>query len=250
MLHCMTYDLIYSPAIPSRSQLAFSPTSPSDSFYSSQPIQFGTSFVPPIPRPLVLSDDGPSTFGPTFIDHSPQPPLNTDPPGNDGTLHSPFRDCIGTFGLYTSPPFHRPIDGKVNGYIKFSWPKDGRGKQGASTSRAASISDGRVVELDDSMEEADDSTSQSSVSIIGPPRASSRATGSSMEFIYDYSSLFSQSSAGNSMPHTPIGLTPSPVLSNATAEVASMGAPKLLPSQYGYEAKMDETDRRFWMFCE
>jgi hypothetical protein len=29
-----------------------------------------------------------------------------------------------------------------------------------------------------------------------------------------------------------------------------MGAPKLLPCQYGYDAKMDDTDRRFWMFCE
>ncbi|KID94447.1 hypothetical protein MAJ_09574, partial [Metarhizium majus ARSEF 297] len=27
-----------------------------------------------------------------------------------------------------------------------------------------------------------------------------------------------------------------------------MGTPKKLPSQYGYDAKMDETDRRFWMF--
>lgn len=27
-----------------------------------------------------------------------------------------------------------------------------------------------------------------------------------------------------------------------------MGAPRLIPSQYGYEAKMDPTDRRFWQF--
>ncbi|QUC16251.1 uncharacterized protein UV8b_00492 [Ustilaginoidea virens] len=31
-------------------------------------------------------------------------------------------------------------------------------------------------------------------------------------------------------------------------KVANMGAPRLIPSQYGYEAKMDVTDRRFWMF--
>lgn len=242
MFYCIAYNLIYSLAIPSMSQHAFSPTSPSDSFYSSQPTQFRTSFVPLILRPLVLLD-GPLTFGPAFKDYSPQP----EPFSNDGKLHSPFQDCINTFGLYTSEPLRLPVDGQVNGYIKLSYS---RGKQGASTSRVASIFYGRVVELDESMKVANDSASQSPTSIIGPPRASSTPTHSPMEFIYDYSSLFSQLSNGTSMLHTPIGLTLSPVPSNTSAEIAYMEALKLLPSQYGFEAKMDDTNRRFWMFCK
>ncbi|KJK73608.1 hypothetical protein H634G_11117 [Metarhizium anisopliae BRIP 53293] len=50
------------------------------------------------------------------------------------------------------------------------------------------------------------------------------------------------------MPRTTVEVTSFPVPSNAAAGAASMGAPKLLPSHYGYEAKMDDTDRHFWMF--
>lgn len=241
MLHYLAYELTCSLATPSRTEPDFSSTGRSDS------IQFGAAFVPLVPRPLALSN-GSAIPRPAIVGNGPQAHANIDPSNNDG-LQSPFRDCVGTFGLNTLPLFDRHIGDNVNGYIKFSRPNVGRGKQ-SSTSHTASISDARVVELDHSTEAAEDSTSQSSMSSIDPPRASSRTADSPVEFIYDYSSPFSQSSTGSSISHTPVRLTPSPALSNTSTEVASMGAPKMLPSQYGYEAKMDDTDRRFWMFCK
>ncbi|KFG77517.1 hypothetical protein MANI_029173 [Metarhizium anisopliae] len=50
------------------------------------------------------------------------------------------------------------------------------------------------------------------------------------------------------MPRTTVEVTSFPVPSNAAAGAASMEPPKLLPSHYGYESKMDDTDRRFRMF--
>jgi hypothetical protein len=164
-------------------------------------------------------------------------------------LQSPFEDCIGTFGRYKKQPFRRPADGKVNGYIKFSWPKEMRGSQ-STKRRSSSTSDAtRVVEIDGSTEkEAVAPHSSVTVNVASAP--SLRSTDDAFEFTIDVSNvstLFSHPTFINQVSAT---LTPSPVVSNASTEVACIGAPKLLPSQYGYEAKMDDTDRRFWMFCK
>lgn len=248
MLHCLTQELTYYPAVSSTSQLDFTTLSPSDSFYSSQPAQFEAVFPTSVSRSPVTYDGVPPSI-PEVISSGHQPPERSVAHRND-VLRSPFRDCIGTFGLHKSQFFSRPADGRVNGYIKFSWPKESRGKQ-TPTERTPSISDApRVIEIDDSTETSDEFASQSSMSVIGPSPAPLRGAEDSIEFTVDVSSFFSQPVMFSSMSHTPVEFTPSPVLSNAPTEVASMGAPKLLPAQYGYEAKMDDTDRRFWMFCK
>ncbi|OAQ73778.1 zinc finger-like protein [Pochonia chlamydosporia 170] len=235
-----------SSAVSSTSQLDFTTLSPSDSFYSSQPAQFEAVFPTSVSRSPVTYDSVPPSI-PEVTSSGHQPPERSVAHRND-VLRSPFRDCIGTFGLHKSQFFSRPADGRVNGYIKFSWPKESRGKQ-TPTERTPSISDApRVIEIDDSTETSDEFASQSSMSVIGPSPAPLRGAEDSIEFTVDVSSFFSQPVTFSSMSHTPVGFTPSPVLSNAPTEVASMGAPKLLPAQYGYEAKMDDTDRRFWMF--
>ncbi|OAQ57996.1 zinc finger-like protein [Pochonia chlamydosporia 170] len=212
------YSCFRERLLPTTSQFEFTPPSPSESFYPSQPAPFKRPVVP----------DGSTA-------------------SSNEVLRSPFRDCIGTFGLQKSLFFSLPSDGKVNGYIKFSWPKDKRAKN-TLTSRTASISDAnRVIEINDATDTSDGFASQSSMALTGPSRAPSRSEDSA-KFTVEVSSFYSQLSAGNTTSNTPVGFTSSTVLSNASTEVVSMGAPKLLPSQYGLEAKMDNTDRRFWMF--
>jgi hypothetical protein len=161
-------------------------------------------------------------------------------------LQSPFKDCIGTFGRYKKQPFRRPADGKVNGYIKFSWPKESRDGQ-STKGRNSSISDAtRVVEIDDGTE-TEEITPHSSMALIDASAASLRSGDDALGFEIDLSFL----NHPTVMKPGSVVFTPSPVISNAsTTEVACMGAPQLLPSQYGYDAKMDDTDRRFWMFCK
>ncbi|OAA50577.1 hypothetical protein NOR_01027 [Metarhizium rileyi] len=165
-----------------------------------------------------------------------------------GTILSPFRDCIGTFGLRKSQYFSRPMDGKVNGYIKFSWPKDKHGKQ-RTQGRVSSVSGpSRVTEVNGIMEANDELTSQSSTAFLSHSSVPSKSSDDLFEFTVDVSSYFNQPEPPNMMSYPPVRLTQSPILPNPSHQVVSMGAPKMLPSQYGYEAKMDETDRRFWMF--
>ncbi|KIE03540.1 hypothetical protein MAJ_00071, partial [Metarhizium majus ARSEF 297] len=237
---------LYAPSvIPTTSQLDSPPAVSSESLYSSRPTQFEAAFTLPIPRPSLPSDDFPvPSSGIVGDDHSPPQCSHAS---SQAAFHSPFRDCIGTFGLYKSQFFSRPLDGKVNGYIKFSWPKEKHGKQ-RSVGRKSSIPNAtRVVEIDGSTEANDELTSQSSTSFIGPSPVSSKGGYDLLELTVDLSSFSNQPSIQNFTSHTPVWLTSSPV-SNFSNEVACMGAPKMLPSQYGYEAKMDETDRRFWMF--
>ncbi|XWW98598.1 hypothetical protein V2A60_006598 [Cordyceps javanica] len=67
---------------------------------------------------------------------------------------SPFSDCIDSFGHTFSPQqFSRPVDGKVNGYIKFAWSQ--------SQERPSS----RVVEVTD----LEDDTPTTSVAISHTP---------------------------------------------------------------------------------
>ncbi|KHO01709.1 uncharacterized protein MAM_00710 [Metarhizium album ARSEF 1941] len=171
-------------------------------------------------------------------------------PRCDDTFQSPFRDCIGTFGLYKSQFFSRPLDGKVNGYIKFSWPKDKHGKQRPTRRTNSSHDTTRVFEMDGPTEGNDELTSQSSTALIGPSSAPSRGGEDVIELAVDLSSFYDLPSTQTIASHAPVGSHSLADLSNAFSQVAHMGAPKLLPSQYGYDAKMDDTDRRFWMFCE
>lgn len=193
--------------------------------------------------------DGLSILTPGILGDGQQRPGTRGATSHD-VLHSPFRDCIGTFGLHKSQHFSRPIDGKVNGYIKFSWPKETRETQ-SSVARTQLISDDiRVVANGDSFESSDRTDSQSSMNLIGPSPAPSRSGADSSVFTIDISNCFWQSPTFNSLHHTPVGLAPSHIVPNASAAIPRMGTPKKLPSQYGYDAKMDETDRRFWMFCK
>ena len=191
-------------------------------------------------------------------------------------LVSPFKDCIGTFGIHKAPTFPRPIDGKVDGYVKFNWP--------TKNSRRPSASQGqhpRVIELnDDEVNELHEPSTTFDHEIInqeltqspkyGPVPATSPAYSSGVISLKDIE--FS----GNSSPET-FGIasgTTSPTLAShqsfspdsmwsgspgqaylnspriegALTKKQPMGNPKLVPDSFGMDAKMDSLDRKLWSF--
>jgi hypothetical protein len=56
-------------------------------------------------------------------------------------------------------------------------------------------------------------------------------------------------SVPNRYGYTLTGSSPSPAISNASADFGSMGHPRLVPAHYGHAAKMSSLDRKFWDFC-
>ncbi|KAG5982958.1 hypothetical protein E4U55_001058 [Claviceps digitariae] len=188
----------------------------------------------------------PASAKPTF-GHRQQLYVRTPFPNNQ-FIESPFRDCLGTFGLTRSQSFHRPVDGQVNGYIKFSWPKDYNKKRKPPARTSSILQISRITELDDVSESQDTTTSPKSV-VVHSSRSTPIAVRDAMpDFSIDFSTYVSQTADMNYDAFTTAVSPSSSVLHNNVGEVVSLGAPQLIPSQYGYEAKMDSTDRRFWMF--
>lgn len=200
--------------------------------------------IPPATEPIITS---PLLSGTTEADEFHQSAPSTSSSGSC-VIHSPFRDCIGTFGTQNSQFFSRPQDGKVNSYVKFSWPKESPARQRSIAYTSPASDDSGVIELEDVSETAEECASQSSsVTVICPPtpNANREAT---MIWALDVAAPPGHTGAGiYSYSAAPCIASP-PILTNKSMKVANMGAPRLIPSQYGYEAKMDVTDRRFWMF--
>ncbi|KAG6096451.1 hypothetical protein E4U14_007961 [Claviceps sp. LM454 group G7] len=170
------------------------------------------------------------------------------PYSNNHLIESPFRDCIGTFGLNRSQSFHRPVDGKVNGYIKFSWPKEHDKSRTSSVSTSQISPSSRITELDDTSEAQDSVASSECTAVISPRETSTPVKDTMPDFSIDFSTYVSQTADFSYNASAIAGSTLPSVHHRSPPEVATLGAPRLIPSQYGYEAKMDKTDRRFWMF--
>ncbi|PHH82244.1 hypothetical protein CDD82_6563 [Ophiocordyceps australis] len=165
-------------------------------------------------------------------------------------LVSPFKDCVGNFGEAHRWHFARPVDGKVNGYIKFNWPKD-RDSRRPSSIYASSISDfSNIPELYASGPEADASVSLLS---IGPVPASSPtliAVPPDFDHTqFDFSSfLYGPAASGLDVVTSAASSPAADGTMEGWNEAAPLGAPRMVPKLFGYEAQMDQTDRRFWSF--
>ncbi|PHH68939.1 hypothetical protein CDD80_7123 [Ophiocordyceps camponoti-rufipedis] len=214
----------------------------------------------------ISSPASPIVSRPSQVSKRPRcllPPPAGDAPGvveqrtvNSFGLVSPFRDCVGIFGQASKRRFARPVDGKVNGYIKFNWPVE-RPSRRESLVHEDSTS-ASVVELDDETAAAVEASSSSSSSIVPFHSASSSVACSSMVALspdldsnFDFSGYLYGSSGASSLELLNAVTTmtsPSLVSADGPSEVASMGAPRKVPHLFGYEAKMDPTDRKFWAF--
>ena len=165
-------------------------------------------------------------------------------------IPSPFRDCLGTFGTQKSRLYMRPSDGQVNGYIKFNWPKD-KAKR-ASVVRSASVSEPpRVTELADDGSEINSTTQGARTELISTSASPNiHVLDGINPTQLDLSNLLGRSSFSSYEINMPRGVSMSPTMASDSTALLHMGSPRQVPSQYGYEAKMDATDRKFWEFCE
>jgi hypothetical protein len=195
-------------------------------------------------------------------------------------LVSPFKDCVESFGKFTSLRFPRPRDGSVNGYVKFHW-----GKKSASISQPTSVAHSPINKPD--------SPTQVLTAIPPPgsglPVAVHNPISEVPQAIPDVLQLTSASpvtldlsthSARSSISLSPHQLqahlqavAPQGVLVPAhqaaefwehymndsdgsenpylSVELVSAGAePQFLPPQFGFQAHMDSIDRRFFNFCK
>ncbi|KAF4504677.1 hypothetical protein G6O67_008100 [Ophiocordyceps sinensis] len=159
-------------------------------------------------------------------------------------LVSPFKDCVGNFGEAQQRRFHRPFDGKVNGYIKFNWPKDKPSRRPSAACDSLTLDTLNVAESVASAADVD--TPQSSLIHVGSAPASitmSPDLDSNFDlscFLYGPAPSFEPSHAVEAGAHV--------VGAGSSTELATIGAPRKVPTLFGYEAQMDHTDRRFWTF--
>ncbi|KAJ6783549.1 hypothetical protein PWT90_10636 [Aphanocladium album] len=156
-------------------------------------------------------------------------------------ITSPFSDCIDTFGRnFSLKRFARPVDGKVNGYIKFSWPKREGEKQSS-----------RVIEVTEIDNEGDSSASlpstyacKQSNELAMQRRGSSTSTISVItgsESPYSTASTLIVTQNGQQL-QSPTGSF-SQFLDSEVAE-----HPRFVPPHFGYVAVMDNMDRKLFKF--
>lgn len=199
--------------------------------------------------PLASPTSVPPSLTSTFPLKPPHPTVpNTSRP-RDQRLHaaanrlalvSPFKDCLGNFGEAQKRRFNRPSDGKVNGYIKFNWPKE-------RPSRRPSAS---PIVAEPTASTADVDTPQTLIQVASAPASAltsmtiSPGVSSNFDlscFLYDPAASFQRSRS--------LDVEVEAAEAETSTEMAPMGAPRKVPKLFGYEAQMDHTDRKFWTFC-
>ncbi|KAK2596680.1 hypothetical protein QQS21_006255 [Conoideocrella luteorostrata] len=220
-------------------------SSPSDSRYPYQPSQINSTIALPIP-PATWPAGSASPSISVKSEHTTPNTTN----GANNFITTPFNDCLGSFGLHHSLQYSRPADGQVNGYVKFAWMKFECTKSFSVVGTPSFPHSPRIVELDGDSDSAkpEPAAERLPVAFIEPQALPVDSSNGMVNCPIGNSKFVSQSAPTGYSPCTPTKSTPSPDFSNDSWQVASMGAPKLVPSQYGYEIKMDYTDRRFWMF--
>ena len=155
-------------------------------------------------------------------------------------LVSPFTDHQDRLEESTGPRFARPSNGQVNGYIKFNWPS-------RRPSIRSSMPEGpsRIMTDDFRSELIHFSTPSRSpsLSIIGPlPAQSMTANNGGLSPMM---TEFSWSCASSPLLASAI---PVP-LQGMSMQMLAKNEPKMVPPQFGLQAKMDRMDRRLWDFC-
>ncbi len=161
-------------------------------------------------------------------------------------LTSPFKDCLGSFGKGNQLSFARPQGGKINGYIKFNWPNSKQDLcapvRGPVPGRATAITSVASIEP-----MAHTSTSLVPSSSISDRSAIFAAVAGS-ELGVDTSAPPSRRRNLPAADCQTIVTLPSTNAGVQSVNV-TMDSPRRIPELFGYDAKMDATDRKLWTFC-
>ncbi|KAF4965875.1 hypothetical protein FZEAL_10723 [Fusarium zealandicum] len=158
----------------------------------------------------------------------------------DGPVVSPFTDKIDRLIVSTVPRYIRPENGQVNGYVKFNWPSRQPSRRPSALVPPLSGDALEGITMN-SAPLSIGSRSPSVVSLIGPVPATSVATSGTVSPISSEMAW-----TGASSPTT----TTSPPISpqRSSMQLMTTGEPKMLPPQFGFQAKMDRIDRRLFEF--
>jgi hypothetical protein len=160
-----------------------------------------------------------------------------------GSLTSPFRDCIDTFGTFPRLELGRPQNGLVNSYVKFRWPKtigaqDGHdsGLVGNGKALSATVSAGlTTLPL----------ANVSSVSHISTDVRTDRHLMVSLDTDPDLSP--GEKDNQDNMVRELVSRDPS-LTRDQIGSLISMSKPRFVPAHFGQDSKMDDMDRKFWGF--
>jgi hypothetical protein len=160
---------------------------------------------------------------------------------------SPFNDCVGTFGSFQLNALNPPSNGFVDGYIKFRWSPSHKKPAlllPQAVGSAAAASPPNLAATDHS------STSPESVS-TALVKQSLKAGGPGTLIASPLSADFSLASSPINNEDSSRHGTPTSDFSTDDAQtIVARTGPRLLPSQFGFQAKMKGPwDRRFWEFC-
>ncbi|EWY88616.1 hypothetical protein FOYG_09738 [Fusarium oxysporum NRRL 32931] len=157
----------------------------------------------------------------------------------EGLVVSPFTANEDRLIVSAYPRYARPENGQVNGYVKFNWP-----------SRAPSRRPSGPVPLppEDDVEDITSNVTRSHtagrtptiITLVNPgPAVSSAPNGTISPMDLE---------GGWGSTSSPILMAGSPVSVQDTSQILVAGDPKMLPPQFGFQAKMDHIDRRLFEF--
>ncbi|QGI65959.1 hypothetical protein CEK26_009909 [Fusarium fujikuroi] len=157
----------------------------------------------------------------------------------EGLVVSPFTANEDRLIVSAYPRYARPENGQVNGYVKFNWP-----------SRAPSRRPSGPVPLpsEDDVEDITPNVTRSHsagrpptiITLVNPGPAVSSAPNGTV------SPMDLEGGWGNTS--SPVLMAGSPVSLQDTSQILIAGDPKMLPPQFGFQAKMDHIDRRLFEF--
>ena len=156
-------------------------------------------------------------------------------------LDNPFTSDENRLPVLLYPLFDRPRDGRVNGYIKYNWPRKGEANQPLGP--APVQSGGSIQHISPPMSRFRPDC-QSSSELYPDAAVSTTAQ------LYNRdspSTIIMSKFAGSTLSQATKANTQSPL------EDASAHAPPMLPPSFGLEgamADMDNLGRKCWEFCK
>ncbi|KAF4441676.1 hypothetical protein F53441_11936, partial [Fusarium austroafricanum] len=160
----------------------------------------------------------------------------------EGLVVSPFTANEDRLIVSASPRYHRPKNGQVNGYVKFHWPSRGPSRRPSEPVPLPSEDDVEDITANITRSHTLD-RSPSIITLVGPlpahgisPAPNGTVSPMSIE-------------GGWASASSPILMAGLPVSSQDASLTLTTGEPRMLPPQFGFQAKMDNIDRRLFEFC-
>ncbi|KAH7243913.1 fungal-specific transcription factor domain-containing protein [Fusarium solani] len=176
----------------------------------------------------------------TKLAADPQGPESHEPVDRT-VLISPFTDREHRVSVSTIPRFLRPKNGQINGYVKFNWPSRQPSRRPSTLAVPPSSNDGIEDVTTDSTQLSTVSRRSSVVTLIGPMPAPYAATSMSVLPVK------TDMAWTNVLPQTMATNLPTPPQESAL-QAMTTDQPRMLPPQFGFQAKMDRIDRRLFEF--